>query len=821
MLRKFRAATFSRHITTSPVRYKPTILLLTFAAIVFRCELVLLLGAVCLEALICIGWGQFLMCIGNILMGVVPSAALTVFLDSFYWRRTDYSLDLCQLAKDNTSLNWARTFAVFGKKLVGSYYYDALGFKAFQGWFGVGEKVLINFGRQLCFEFTETSIYGRTLRNFTWPELSVFIFNGPQDRSGAWGVMSRHWYFTHALPKTLGLLLLLALAELKFAFLSPAGGRARRKSSSDPGARAGSEKKSYGLRQPIVVRTFVFWVLIPVCGLSLIGHKEIRFIFPSILGCVVCLALTLQNSFVASSAVRSRVLESAEDDSSSEAESASAERSTTTSESWRSSRRPERNNSSSGGGKKSSKRRTPFLLPSVFQYRLVVVAIVAANIGLAVLRLTASAYNYPAGWAVSNLANWRLIRETHLLEQPYKMQRGFEHRREQFELEREDFVRPVADSGHPAPALDLFWASERVNDYLLDENTSTVARVLVVPVGRVILGVIKKLAPVYHHHFWQRFLQLDGGGGPPFISSDGIYPDFRGNLTLQRGTVHGGPMRKRGEKKLQIQEHPHPAARSLTFWQIRRILLYFKSWISSSVSNLDEQRGLLRNLFESNYLQTALLAGFDFSTAPVRIANAVELVESQIRFNVTAVIASSQIIHIDTSFPRLVPADSAGLVDDEYFATQHKHTTNHTLKHLFVPVVSDKNTSWLVPARIPLYLHLDRFAVNSGVTQYTTRNFVKVTKETVATDEKTGKILAFPDIIVTEERPLGKEGVPKKGNQVQELLAEGAYVLLQEHTGFSHFDYLRRTMHLKVVLYTYVRRGGALGAGKYGEDFDD
>lgn len=83
-----------------------------------------------------------------------------------------------------------------------------------------------------------------------WAELSVIFFNVVENKSHIWGSQPWHWYFSDALPRGVGLPILALLVNLKYSRES--------------------------------VRLLVCLVLIPVLILSLLPHKETRFIFPSI-----------------------------------------------------------------------------------------------------------------------------------------------------------------------------------------------------------------------------------------------------------------------------------------------------------------------------------------------------------------------------------------------------------------------------------------------------------------------------------------------------------------------------------------------------------
>lgn len=61
---------------------------------------------------------------------------------------------------------------------------------------------------------------------FRYPELEVFYFNAIQGRSSAWGISPLHWYFTNALPRALGPVLLLALLALVLQQTRTAAARA-------------------------------------------------------------------------------------------------------------------------------------------------------------------------------------------------------------------------------------------------------------------------------------------------------------------------------------------------------------------------------------------------------------------------------------------------------------------------------------------------------------------------------------------------------------------------------------------------------------------
>ncbi|KAF4715571.1 hypothetical protein FOZ63_005108 [Perkinsus olseni] len=100
-----------------------------------------------------------------------------------------------------------------------------------------------------------------------WPEGWVFWFNAVENKSYLWGTEPWHWYLTNATIRGLGpLLLLLPLAAL--------------------GPPVGSSDKQVLPLLPLLM----VWYVAPASVLSLLPHKEIRFIFPSLLALAVVAA---------------------------------------------------------------------------------------------------------------------------------------------------------------------------------------------------------------------------------------------------------------------------------------------------------------------------------------------------------------------------------------------------------------------------------------------------------------------------------------------------------------------------------------------------
>lgn len=99
---------------------------------------------------------------------------------------------------------------------------------------------------------------------WVWPELEVFYFNSVLNKSSEWGISPIHWYFTSALPRALMLLLpffiLAHFSKIDFSF-----------------------KKLLRVKNlDLSVFSVSFPILAYLCLYSLLPHKELRFIFPSL-----------------------------------------------------------------------------------------------------------------------------------------------------------------------------------------------------------------------------------------------------------------------------------------------------------------------------------------------------------------------------------------------------------------------------------------------------------------------------------------------------------------------------------------------------------
>ena len=92
---------------------------------------------------------------------------------------------------------------------------------------------------------------------YLWPEGEVLLFNTVENRSSEWGVMPFHWYFTSALPKSLHTCIPLITIGLLI-----------------PGQSGRNELKN------------IWYYLFPIISFlslySLLPHKELRFVFPSL-----------------------------------------------------------------------------------------------------------------------------------------------------------------------------------------------------------------------------------------------------------------------------------------------------------------------------------------------------------------------------------------------------------------------------------------------------------------------------------------------------------------------------------------------------------
>ena len=117
---------------------------------------------------------------------------------------------------------------------------------------------IIKFGilYSLLFIFLTVSIDSYFWGKLVWPELQVLYFNTYMNKSSDWGVSPFYWYFLNALPKSLTACIPLIAVAL---FYQP--------------------------RNSIVDRE-VLYILFPavifVSLYSILPHKELRFIFPSL-----------------------------------------------------------------------------------------------------------------------------------------------------------------------------------------------------------------------------------------------------------------------------------------------------------------------------------------------------------------------------------------------------------------------------------------------------------------------------------------------------------------------------------------------------------
>ena len=127
----------------------------------------------------------------------------------------------------------------------------------------------------------DSLLWGRVI----WPEFSVWWFNTIDNRSGEWGKMVWHWYFSKALPK--GMLLTALLVPFAFLRLpEKVDGWARRSYGQH------MQKCSVSQRGLLDLALLPFFA--PVIGFialySFLPHKEIRFIFPALPMFNVCAA---------------------------------------------------------------------------------------------------------------------------------------------------------------------------------------------------------------------------------------------------------------------------------------------------------------------------------------------------------------------------------------------------------------------------------------------------------------------------------------------------------------------------------------------------
>jgi hypothetical protein len=107
------------------------------------------------------------------------------------------------------------------------------------------------------------SLFWANGERIVWAEWTVIIFNVVKNQSHLWGTQLWHWYWTDALPRAIGFPIL-------FLFYR----------------RLWSEG---------ALRFFAATVVVPLSILSLLGHKELRFIFPSVVALTVVIAQLVGN----------------------------------------------------------------------------------------------------------------------------------------------------------------------------------------------------------------------------------------------------------------------------------------------------------------------------------------------------------------------------------------------------------------------------------------------------------------------------------------------------------------------------------------------
>lgn len=120
----------------------------------------------------------------------------------------------------------------------------------------------------------DTLLWGKLI----WPEFDVWWFNTVDNRSGEWGRMVWHWYFSRALPK--GMMTTALLVPLAFARLPERIDLWMKRRSSEQSRRK-DPKKQVGFFD-LTLLPFFLPILGYIALYSFLPHKEIRFIFPAI-----------------------------------------------------------------------------------------------------------------------------------------------------------------------------------------------------------------------------------------------------------------------------------------------------------------------------------------------------------------------------------------------------------------------------------------------------------------------------------------------------------------------------------------------------------
>lgn len=92
-----------------------------------------------------------------------------------------------------------------------------------------------------------------------WPELHSFYFNGVQNKSSEWGVSPWHWYFANAIPKSVTVAIPFMLIGLVYSKRRAILGM--------------FDAQIVNLMGPVMIFVGIF---------SMLPHKELRFIMPSL-----------------------------------------------------------------------------------------------------------------------------------------------------------------------------------------------------------------------------------------------------------------------------------------------------------------------------------------------------------------------------------------------------------------------------------------------------------------------------------------------------------------------------------------------------------
>ncbi|CAD7973106.1 unnamed protein product [Amoebophrya sp. A120] len=783
-------------------------------------------------------------------IGVLMALPLTVFVDSFYWRKTEYSLDLCRVEIDAGATSTGAsttTSSAGGASSASSPFYTISAMK--RNLKHTTTSLALKVRKAACDTnhpyFHKHTLFGRTIRNFTWPEFFVFWFNGYENRSGEYGVNSKHWYFTSALPKALGALLLVLIVEINILMVvsqrnaskknqqsSLEGKKAALSAGAESGGQAGasttsgSKTTSNSIQKvdttsagasvaPSPVHFYIFlfrlcciWILTPTVVLSILPHKELRFIFVPILASVAVLA--------ALAAVRRE---------------SCAISSTTT-----------------PGSRSSS------FLSQKFFYDSFLLVIVAIQAGMFYGRLIASIYNYPAGWVLQEMLTNRFAVNVQNVAAPGPV--ALPRQGATATMSAEEPTRSL-----PFLSLDMFWFVQNLEttlslvfpflpdlvrhvetNFIPDRDYFNAVMALSLDYGE----------QIFHRLSWgktskteaEKAREVATATGEKSAASSGRDGkprketiDWKVQVTEFTENLLYGPKSNKGKKKSGAEQDKPAKSVKIDFRTLEEMLVMADAAATSTTTALPEEKNRTtnsteldenittagkkkptdKNIITEDVLRHSLHLHRWLSTAKKFLASKVnrKLFKTTLnkdsslqQVSITQLLVSPFFFKTEFNDEALLKnKDRLKFFDfekgtEQVFRRLEKLLSLHstTFSRTDLQDTDESAVTVLAPNRIPLHLHLDRLAVNSGITQYITRSFAAVTKEVLPMERKQKSNL--PDIIIGEYDATANTESQKS---FEKLLEKGKYEVVDVHYQFARMRYKELVVELVPTLYTFVK----------------